>query len=342
MRSIFGLLGVLHIPQLLLRVFRAPRILLYHGVTDRLTQEGIGNHRKKHIRADAFESHLKLLLQYYAVVPLSELVAKTKEGKANGLVALTFDDGYANFYQCAYPLFKKYNIPATFYISGNFVDRGEPLWVDRLEYALGHTKMPYVEVPLPQGLQRFMCSTQEERMRADDEIRSIAKRLPNDERIKLVTTVENLCGICLTTPVPQSSEYAPVTWDQCREMLESGLVTFGAHTLTHPILSSLTDTELESEVRGSIHLLETHLGIRPETFAYPNGGKEDFTPQTIELLQTENILYAPTTQEWVVSHRLDIYKLPRITMDNTNSSNHFLFRLSLLRALYMRSKLKST
>lgn len=63
----------------------------------------------------------------------------------------------------------------------------------------------------------------------------------------------------------------PLTWGQIREMLDSGLLTLGAHTHTHPDFRHLQTKDLEREVQRSDELIEERTGISPHHFAYPWG-----------------------------------------------------------------------
>ena len=65
------------------------------------------------------------------------------------------------------------------------------------------------------------------------------------------------------------SDVKPVTWAMLGEMAESGLVTLGAHTHTHPVLTELTNGQIEEELVRSLDLFERRSGFQPRHFAYP-------------------------------------------------------------------------
>jgi peptidoglycan/xylan/chitin deacetylase (PgdA/CDA1 family) len=80
-------------------------VLMYHSV-------GGAGHAS--IQPSTFESHIKWLSNTYDIVDLPDVLVSGENKK----VALTFDDGYVSFYDCVYPILKKYSIPATVFVIG--------------------------------------------------------------------------------------------------------------------------------------------------------------------------------------------------------------------------------
>lgn len=89
-----------------------PRILMYHNTNPNIENSGMN------IKPKTFEKHL---LYYqskgYKFVKISEL------GEYN-CVAITFDDGFESNYTHLFPILKKYNVPATIYLSPNLKTKG--------------------------------------------------------------------------------------------------------------------------------------------------------------------------------------------------------------------------
>lgn len=69
-----------------------------------------------------------------------------------------------------------------------------------------------------------------------------------------------------------------LTWKQVREMKRAGF-SFGAHTLTHPFLSSLDSEEAFHEISESKRIIEEKLQTEVRFFCYPFG---DFNQQVVE------------------------------------------------------------
>ena len=115
-----------------------PVVLLYHGVTSQTPPAGIENFHGKHVAASNFSKQLDWLKKNFDLVPLStiENMVLGKTSPKKRLCAITFDDGYRNNFQVALPLLTERNIPATFFLTTNFIEHNQPLWIDRLEYII--------------------------------------------------------------------------------------------------------------------------------------------------------------------------------------------------------------
>jgi peptidoglycan/xylan/chitin deacetylase (PgdA/CDA1 family) len=329
-------LELLGVYELLVRIDRRPRILLYHGVTKAHPSfDKIENHRRKHVAVDAFKKHIEYLSSRFTVVPLATLISEVEKGGGKGMVAITFDDGYENVCTEAYPILKEHNAPMTFYIVRDFIEAREPLWVDRIEYAIDATAKETISIPLEQGsATSFSLKTREEKISADNAIRTFAKRVPNAERLRIIADVERECGVSLRDVLTTKPDYRPASREQLSTLLSEGLVEFGGHTLSHPILSNLTHDELETEIEGSTTFIQS-FGVTPTTFAYPNGGREDYTEKVIDVLKSNGYTNAPITDETFLKKGVPPYRLPRITIDNANAMHHFLFRLTGVRFMLM-------
>ncbi len=112
-------------------------ILLYHGVAPK-RDIGIYNYRKKFIDPLIFARQMEYLRRKYTILPLEEAMRALENGTLPPYaMAITFDDGYANNYTYAFPVLRAHSVPATVYLTTDFVEHKKPLWVDRLEYLVG-------------------------------------------------------------------------------------------------------------------------------------------------------------------------------------------------------------
>src|SRR5438477_1528660 len=88
----------------------------------------------------AFEQHMRFLSRCYRVMPLMELVERNRRGDIpHRAVAITFDDGYRDNYQYAFPILKKYGLPATIFVTTGAIETGKLLWHDRIFDAFRYT-----------------------------------------------------------------------------------------------------------------------------------------------------------------------------------------------------------
>lgn len=295
-------------------------ILLYHGVAPK-ENRGIYNYRGKFIEPKHFERQIRYFAQHYTIVALDKGVQMLREGTLpKYALAVTFDDGYRNFYTYAFPVLKKLNIPATMFLATDFVLEKKPLWVDRLEYAMGKRAGSYGE-----------------KTAQDRAIRDALKKMPNAERESRLRAIEQESGVSFKDFEGERSVYAPLSGPEILEMQDAG-ITFGAHTKSHPILSRETPEQIKEEIRGSKIALERLCGKISTVFAYPNGQIGDWNEETERTVISSGFEAALTTIEGVTTRKTHPLRLKRITMDGTDDGPTFAVITSGVRAYLRRAK----
>jgi peptidoglycan/xylan/chitin deacetylase (PgdA/CDA1 family) len=105
-------------------------------------------------------------------------------------------------------------------------------------------------------------------------------------------------------------------------------VMFAAHTRSHPFLSRLPRAEAEHEIAGSKAVLEERLAATVRHFAYPFGGPNCFTEETVEMVRAAGFASALTTTRGACRPGTDPYRLPRILFDGSVRGNVVAARLS--------------
>ncbi len=125
---------------------------------------------------------------------------------------------------------------------------------------------------------------------------------------------------------------------QIREM-EKNNISFGSHTITHRTLSSLTSEEIVKEVRDSKIALESQLGQKINSFAYPVGSRVDFNEEIVEIVKKSKYTCACSNMYGINNKNADIFSLKRIGIET--SDNFFVFKKKLNGALNILS-LKDT
>lgn len=256
-------------------------ILLYHGVT-RALHHGMENCSRKHLPADHFERQMECLATRYQVLALGELLAHRRNG---GLplktVAVTFDDGFENNYTVAFPILKRFGIPATFFLSVGFIDSPRVFWQDKVEYLINETPRKQLELStlkrsLPLGSLR-------QKAHALKELKAVLKTMPPDGIHQTVREFEEGCGVRLKYDY---EDYRTLTWKQVNEMHGSGLCDFGSHTVDHTVLRTVSKAEKEHQIGVSKSVLEEALGSPIHLFAYPEGLESHFDEETVQVVQS--------------------------------------------------------
>ncbi len=267
-------------------------VLTYHGILDR--PDPFYGYATP--LAD-FERQVRLLRRFCAVLSLDEILDRLEQGRSlpRRCVTLTFDDGYRDFVTLAGPLLKRHGLPATVFAAVAALERGW-LWPDLVRHVLRTTAAGDVELEtLTDGGPRvFTLDTLSERLSAVASLDARLKRL--EDRAKW-TVLEELVWKLLGMAVRDVSiPGLMLTWDELRRIARDGMAV-GAHTVTHPILTRMSEQEAAREIVESRQRLETALDVPVRHFAYPNGRPDDVSPAVRRLVKWAGFRSAYTTIE---------------------------------------------
>lgn len=257
------------------------------------------------LRPDIFEAQIRFLAEGYRVVSLGQLHQELQEPRAYGQsVAVTFDDGYRDLYTYAFPILVKYRIPAAIFVVVESIESGEAPWYDR-------TFLSFMEAPgdaLHLMLDRprcFQLSSPRARFHAGLEVVSFLRTLPDQTRRGWCADLER------QVKVPEAKlQNRMLSWDQIREMHRAG-VSFGSHTLSHPVVSQLGPEDLHRELSESKRIMEDRLGAPVTDFAYPFGKSADCGPHAASALARCGYRLAVTTTEGVNTPETNPYEFRR-------------------------------
>lgn len=274
-----------------------PRILMYHRIVDEPYVSGV--------TPAQFDRQMAYVAKKYRVVPIDQLVLELKTGtvKPNTL-ALTFDDGYFDFYKNAWPILRRYELPASLYITTGFVDQSQWLWPDILKYILINAKNKKIVVEMlgEYDLDRSSVLWVWEK---------ISDRLLGLQELQRAEFI-NEVACCVGVDVPDSTvlPFTSVTWDQLKEMKEQGL-DVGSHTVTHSILSRLDASHVSEELGRSAQRISQELGEVPSGICYPNGLAGDVSGAVLDCAERLGYTYGVMAFNAAVNAG-SIYRLGRI------------------------------
>ncbi len=239
-----------------------------------------------------FRKQLLYLRKHFDLLPFSEAVEKCLQGKLNKTAAvITFDDGYQNNYDIAFPLLKELNIPATIFLTTGFINTAKTHWSCRINETLAKTK--YKEISWKKCTYRL--DTAKDKTVASLSIRNDLKQLTHRKIESEVKQVIEILGEKPTLYTDKHSPFRMLDIQSIKKMQQSGLITFGAHTHSHPILNLLNRTDQFKQISRSLKNVEEFTGERCKIFSYPNGRKEDYSKETVELLKQCGVKLAVTT-----------------------------------------------
>jgi len=240
------------------------RILYYHRVNDD------NDPYCPAISTALFEAEMRFLSRWYRVVSLGELMHRLTDGPAEPVLAITFDDGYRDNYQNAFPILQRYGLPATVFLTTGSMDTNEPLWFERLALAVKKTSRESIHLETA-PLRPIPLRTQAERLAANAQIFSILRRASDSDRRQLLADILRQLDVADDRQRPRKM----LTWDEAR-LMSARRIAFGGHTVNHPFLSRLDPDGIRWEVSECKRRIEDELQVPAEHFAYPNGREEDF------------------------------------------------------------------
>ena len=220
--------------------------------------------------AEDFDQQLCFLKKNFDVIGLRDLDRLVDQPRGR-FVMVTFDDGYRDNYSVAFPILKSRGVSATFFISTGFVDRPQVPWWDELAWMMRTTSVELL--PANEWLPTVIVLGQQDRVKAFGRFLAVYKSLD----VRLTDPYLNFLADALGTgrcPASLANDLW-MTWDMLREMKASGM-TFGGHTVTHPILANQTADQQDWEVGECQRRLVEELGGTIDAFSYPNGKPESF------------------------------------------------------------------
>ena len=277
-------------------------ILIYHRVLARPDPLFPGE-----VDARLFERQLRLLKRFYAPLPLAEAVQRLQDGCLPPRAAcITFDDGYADNAQVALPLLQRHGLHATFFIATGYLDGGQ-MWSDTVIEAVRQAPGPRLDLQ-EHGLGCLPVASLAQRQAAIATLLGQLKYLPFGRRQQLAMQIRRRAGAT-------AGQAAMLSTAQLRQLQSAGM-GLGAHTASHPILSTLPDHAARRDIANGKHQLEDLIQAPVTLFAYPNGkaGRDYGTPH-VAMVHSLGFKAAVAT-DWGVARPgagLDLLQLPRFT-----------------------------
>jgi len=310
---------------------------MYHGFTDEEENNSIENYQGKSINIELFRSQIKYLKNHYNVISLSDYVDFCKKGKKlpDKSIIITIDDGYKSNYTLAFPIFKDFDVPATIFLTTDFINNKNFFWVDRLEYAINNTKAKKLELTIGNEKLYFSLTSQQEKISCDKILRNKFKSIENLNPEELIQHVESLLNIKLSEASKPPPIYEPLGWNEIVEMIKSSKVDIGSHTHKHLLLAKYKKEIVLNELSLSKEIIESQTRIDTSLFCYPSGS---FNDETKLFVKESGYSCALTTVKGMNNEISDLYELKRFSVENTDLKS---FVLTISRIRYFLSQMRN-
>jgi peptidoglycan/xylan/chitin deacetylase (PgdA/CDA1 family) len=252
-------------------------------------------------------------------------------------VAITFDDGYADSLYCAKPVLERYGVPATVFVITGAIDQGREFWWDELEGLLLRPGNLPAELELgvkgrtwswklgsaatyskrDAACHRHWRAWEAPPSSRQDLYRSLWDLLhcmPVAERGEVLSALREWAGVApLCRPTHRVLDRGEAV-----ALAQGGQIDVGAHTATHPSLSTLSVAAQYEEIRKSQSYLEEELCTSVASFSYPFGKRSDYTPQTVALVQKAGFACACSNCPGAVERTTDPFQIPRVQVPDVD------------------------
>lgn len=253
---------------------KAVTILAYHRVLDIAEEDSFPfDIELVSASVSAFTSQMQYVKQHFTPMSFASLLQCLDCGEPPppGAVIITFDDGFADNYYNAFPVLKKFNIPATIFLSTGYIDSQEIFWYEKLSYAV-MTASPCT-LAIPQTEIIHIDGSAMSRRCAIKALMRRLQRVPDHERLAMLEDL--FTQLSISHRNISDSRSGPMTWQQILEM-STNRIEFGSHGVSHPVFSMLDTTKLQFELTHSKQQIEAKLDKPVQVMAYPVGGEDAF------------------------------------------------------------------
>ncbi len=256
-----------------------------------------------------FRRQCAYLAKHYRVLSMSALAAAFRERRLPPNAAVvTIDDGHRDFYTCAFPILREFGFPALMYLPTAFLD-GAWLWFDRCQYIFERSVLECAEW----GGVKLDLASPAARMQSFQQVAHRIQWLAPAARDCAVAELAEVLRVHV--PAQPTEEFAPMTWNQVRELAPQG-IEFGGHTVNHPILQTLDSEEaLQAEIAGGKRRIEEELQAPVVHFAYPSGQADEVSEAAKRMVARAGFETATTTLAGHAAADDDPLWLPRIGCD---------------------------
>lgn len=250
------------------------------------------------------------------IVSLDEGVQRLKEGDDRRFACFSFDDGYRDNLEHAYPLFRRRSLPLTLYVPTDYPEGSGELWWLALEEIVG--KASEIELCRNDALWTLSAATPADKTRAFEEIYWYLRDVDEATQRRIVRALADRYEVDMAADCAR----LVMSWDELRKYASDPLVTIGAHTKGHFAVSKLTEERALDEMVGSADRIEQELGKRPVHFSFPYGDPGSAGPRDFALARQAGFKTAVTTRKGMLfpAHGRHLTALPRVSLNGEYQS----------------------
>lgn len=257
----------------------------------------------------------------YDIVSLDEAARRLAAAPVAGerpFACFTFDDGYRDNRDYAYPIFKRHGVPMAIYVPAAYLDGEGDLWWLVLEKAIAAA--PRIDVDVAGVRFQFETRTAAEKTVAFHKVYWALRALPEREMRAKVRAIADAAGY----DAAGLCRDLVMTWDEVRALAADPLVTIAAHTVNHLAVAKLPADEARDEIADSVRRVERELGRPCRHFSFPYGDATSAGPRDFEIVRSLGLATAVTTHKDVIDGvAADLCGLPRVSLNGNFQKARF-------------------
>lgn len=294
-------------PPARVRLARRGTVLMLHRVLASDAEADLPHRRALCIGAGAFDRLLGWLKKHFDCVPLEDLLSAPAGQRPR--ISLTFDDGWHDNAEQAFPLLQRHGVPASIFLATDYIGTSRRFWWEAIGESLWQCGGACTALlsalegeghPVPAIIRGGQMSAARSQ--------AIARYL-QDLKPLPPARLEQLTGFC-----PPQDHCDALSWEQVAMMEASGLIRFGSHGAGHAILTGLDDPQLRADIARSATVLRERCRNPLEVFCYPNG---DVDARVRAAVAVQGYPRALATRAGLVAPESDPLALPRIDVSHS-------------------------
>ena len=264
-----------------------------------------------------FEQVLKLLREDFDIISMDELPERLSQAKAKRPFAtLTFDDGFRDNIEYAWPILKRHNAPFTIYVVRDYAQGRGHMWWRELEEIIDQADQ--LNISFEGEVFSLATKTIEQKQAAFKHLAQWVKSNPEPKVRRFLEQICKQAGLDHDQLVQEEC----AGWDDLKALAKDPLVTIGAHSLSHPRLHSQQLDQVTNEIFESKKIIEEQMGRSIRHFAYPFGDKNSAQTREFQLAQKAGYASAVTTHPGHLfqNHADHLTSLPRLSINGLHQS----------------------
>jgi len=288
-------------------------ILLFHRISD------IKDNFWEPLPVKYFDKLIKFISKHYDIITIDYLLENKSKNLKNKCI-ITFDDGYKDFLENAYPILQKYNIKSTLFVTVNPVNTNSLIWTSELNKAIENTTKNTLELTFNNKLNKYNISNTLQKQKVVFNLLQILKNISNKEQNKIISQIKTK----LNYTKPDNINF--LNWNDINKLKTQ--VNIQSHSLTHSFMTTLTDNELDEELIMSKKILSDKTNTNIKYFSYPIGDYNNNVIEKTKKYYTSAFIVSDNLVEVnKLSNNNYKYKIPRINITDKSVYEVF-FRIN--------------